>query len=141
MGRVLSPTRAWSQPLTCILGGCVWPHQYNCRISPVGKIFVKEVHTSSPPSPMPGPPSSVSSHLEELHTNAGKHELQECGYNHDIPNGSDGHEHTLHHVLQVPRNGANEYHRPQQPWGRDCGHGWHSGTWVRNMWSRGSDVG
>lgn len=40
-------------------------------------------------------------HLEELHTNAGKHELQEGGDDHDVSNGPDGHEHTLHHVLQT----------------------------------------
>lgn len=64
---------------------------------------------------MPGPPSSVSSHLEELHANAGKHELQECGHNHDIPDGPDSHEHTLHHVLQAPTNMANKHCGPQQP--------------------------
>lgn len=82
---------------------------------------------------MPGPPSSVSSHLEELHTDASKHELQKCGYDHDIPDGPDGHEDTLHHVLQVPTNMTNGQCRPEQPWGRDSGHGWSSGTWVRDM--------
>lgn len=65
---------------------------------------------------MPGPPSSVSSHLEKLHANAGKHELQECGYNHDISDGPDGHEHTLYHVLQAPMNMDNGHYKPQWSW-------------------------
>lgn len=89
---------------------------------------------------MPGPPSSVSSHLEELHADAGEHELQERGHNHDIPDGPDGHEHTLHHVLQTPTNMAHGHRRPRWPQGKDSGHGWSSGTWVRNMWSWVKDV-
>lgn len=89
---------------------------------------------------MTGPPSSVSSHLEELHANAGKHELQECGHDHDIPNGPDGHEHTLYHVLQAPTNMANGHCRPQWPWGRDSGHGWSSWIWAGDMWSWVTDV-
>lgn len=61
---------------------------------------------------MPGPPARVSSYLEELHANAGEHELQECGHDHDIPDGPDGYEHTLHHVLQAPTHTAPGY-RPQ----------------------------
>lgn len=90
---------------------------------------------------MLGPPSSVLSHLEELHANAGEHELQECGHNHDIPDGPDGHEHTLHHVLQEPTDMVNGHHRPWWPLGRDSGYEWGSGTWAGDMWSRGGDKG
>lgn len=41
-------------------------------------------------------------HLEELHTNAGEHELQEGGDDHDVSDGPDGHKYTLYHVLQIP---------------------------------------
>ena len=77
-------------------------------------IFVKQIHPSSPPSHPDSllSLSSVSSHLEELHTNAGEHELQERGHDHDISDGPDGHEHTLHHVLQAPTNMAHGHHRP-----------------------------
>lgn len=39
-------------------------------------------------------------YLEELHSNTSKHELQECGDNHDVADGPDGHKYTLHHMLQ-----------------------------------------
>lgn len=39
-------------------------------------------------------------YLEELDPNAGEHELQKSGDNYDVPNGPDGHKHTLNHVLQ-----------------------------------------
>ena len=127
--------RIWA--LTCILGVCVWPHQCNCRISPAGKIFVKQIHPSSPTPRLDShlSLSSVSSHLEELHTNAGKHELQECGHDHDISDGPDGHKHTLHHVLQAPTDMAHGHRRPWQPGGTNSWHVWGSGTWVENMWS------
>lgn len=43
------------------------------------------------------------SHLEELHPNAGKHELQQGGDYHNVANGFDGHEHALDHMLQQKR--------------------------------------
>lgn len=49
-------------------------------------------------------------HLEELHTNAGEHELQEGGDDHDVSDGPDGHEHTLHHVLWTPAHVTNGHH-------------------------------
>lgn len=49
----------------------------------------------------PGP----SAHLEELDPDAGEHELQEGGDEDDVPDGADGHEHTLHHVLRRERWG------------------------------------
>lgn len=39
-------------------------------------------------------------HLEELDPNAGEHELEQRGDDHNVPDGADGHEHTLYHVLQ-----------------------------------------
>lgn len=39
-------------------------------------------------------------HLKKLHSDARKHELQERGNQHDVPDGADGDEHTLHHVLE-----------------------------------------
>lgn len=41
----------------------------------------------------------IKAHLKELHTNAGKHELQQRGDNDDVPDGADGYEHTLDHML------------------------------------------
>lgn len=40
-------------------------------------------------------------HLEELDSDAGKHELQQSGDDHDVSNGADGHKHTLHHMLHT----------------------------------------
>lgn len=99
--------------LTCILWGCVWPHQYNCRIFPEERTSVKQVCVS--PTALTSAQSSLQhfSHLEELHTNAGEHELQERGDDHDVPNGPDGHKHTLYHVLQAPMHIADGYRRPQ----------------------------
>lgn len=69
----------------------------------------------------PGP----SAHLEELDPDAGEHELQEGGDEDDVPDGADGHEHTLHHVLRRERRGldrgsalATRAAAPRQP-GRD----------------------
>lgn len=39
-------------------------------------------------------------YLEQLHTDAGKHELQECGDDEDVADGTDGHKHTLNHALR-----------------------------------------
>ena len=39
-------------------------------------------------------------YLEELHPNAGEHELKQRGDDHDVPDGPDGDEHALNHVLQ-----------------------------------------
>lgn len=41
----------------------------------------------------PGP------HLEELDADAGEHELQQGGDNHDVADGADGHKHALYYVL------------------------------------------
>ena len=38
-------------------------------------------------------------HLEELDPNAGEHELEQRGDNHNVPDGADGHENALHDVL------------------------------------------
>lgn len=43
---------------------------------------------------------SLSANLKELHPDAGEHELQQGGDDHDVANSSDGHKHTLHHMLQ-----------------------------------------
>ena len=45
-------------------------------------------------------------HLEELHPDAGEHELQQRGDNHDVADGADGHEDALHHVLGDGRMGT-----------------------------------
>lgn len=37
--------------------------------------------------------------LKELHSDTGKHELEQRCYDHDVPNGPDGHKHTLDHIL------------------------------------------
>lgn len=42
----------------------------------------------------------VRPYLEKLDSNAGKHELQEGGDQHDVPDGADGHKHALHHMLE-----------------------------------------
>lgn len=49
--------------------------------------------------------SELRLYLEELDSNAGEHELQERRDNHDVPNGSDGNEHALNHVLWGERGG------------------------------------
>lgn len=38
-------------------------------------------------------------YLEELHPDAGEHELKQCGDDHDVPDGPDGDEHALNHML------------------------------------------
>ena len=38
--------------------------------------------------------------LEELYADDGKHELQQARHQHDVPDGLDGHDHALHHVLR-----------------------------------------
>lgn len=47
---------------------------------------------------------SLPSYLEELHSDARKHELQQRGDDHDVANGPDGHEDALDHVLQESRD-------------------------------------
>lgn len=47
-------------------------------------------------------------YLEELHSNAGEHEVQQHGDQDDVADGFDGHEHTLDHVLLK----TNTYHLP-----------------------------
>lgn len=38
--------------------------------------------------------------LKELHPDAGKHELQQRGDDHDVADGSDSNKHALHYMLQ-----------------------------------------
>ena len=45
-------------------------------------------------------------HLEELDPNAGEHELEQRGDNHNVPDGADGHEHALHDVLWGEAGGS-----------------------------------
>lgn len=40
-----------------------------------------------------------SSHLEELHSDAGKHEVEQHGDQDNVADGFDGHKHALNHVL------------------------------------------
>lgn len=40
-----------------------------------------------------------SPYLEQLYSDAGKHELEKGGDDHDVANGPDGHEDTLDHML------------------------------------------
>lgn len=37
--------------------------------------------------------------LKELHSDTGEHELEQRCDDHDVPDGPDGHKHTLDHVL------------------------------------------
>jgi len=47
-------------------------------------------------------------YLKQLNSNAGKHELQQSGDNHNVSDGSDGNKHTLDHMLQMEdRNKSN----------------------------------
>lgn len=47
-------------------------------------------------------------YLKQLNSNAGKHELQQSGDNHNVSDGSDGDKHTLDHMLQMEdRNKSN----------------------------------
>lgn len=39
-------------------------------------------------------------YLEELHSNAGEHELQQRCDDQDVADGSDRHEDALHHILE-----------------------------------------
>lgn len=41
-------------------------------------------------------------YLEELHSNTGKHKLEQRGDDDDVPDGPDGHKHALHHMLEPP---------------------------------------
>lgn len=85
---------------TCTALECFWPRLCSDRIYPG-----TEQKDSSEASAQAGPGAflkwtSSLADLEELDSDAGEHELQQRGDNHDVPDGSDGHEHTLHHVLQ-----------------------------------------
>lgn len=44
--------------------------------------------------------SSSLTHLEELDSDAGEHELKQRCDDHDVPDSPDGHEHTLDNMLQ-----------------------------------------
>ena len=46
-------------------------------------------------------PGLVSLYLKQLDSDAGEHELQQRGDDHDVTDGTDGHEHTLDHMLQA----------------------------------------
>lgn len=53
------------------------------------------------------PSESINSsqpHLEELDSDTGEHELQQRRDDHDVPDGPDGHKHTLDHMLQDEAN-------------------------------------
>lgn len=76
---------------------CVWPHRCSCRIGPAalkkkGGVSVK--HQSSTEA------AWVALYLEKLHSDAGEHELKERRDDQDVADGSDGHKHTLHHILR-----------------------------------------
>jgi len=45
--------------------------------------------------------ASRPAHLEQLDSDAGEHEVQQHGDQHDVPDGLDGDEHTLDDVLQA----------------------------------------
>lgn len=42
--------------------------------------------------------------LEELHSDAGKHELEQRGDDQDVADGADRHKHALHHILETDNN-------------------------------------
>lgn len=65
------------------------------------------------PGPFPGGGEERSPHLEELHPNAGEHELKQRGDNHDVPDGPDGDEHALHHVLRGEGRGVRRGLQPE----------------------------
>lgn len=50
---------------------------------------------------------NIKTHLEELHSYTGKHEIQQHGDQDDVADGLDGHKHTLDHVLSVKTNKTN----------------------------------
>lgn len=43
--------------------------------------------------------SGVKSYLKELHSNTGKHEIQQHGDQDNVADGFDGHKHALDHML------------------------------------------
>ncbi len=47
-----------------------------------------------------GSSEASSSHLEQLDSDAGEHELQQSRDDHDVSDRPDGHKHTLDHMLQ-----------------------------------------
>lgn len=48
---------------------------------------------------------SLRRYLEELHSDAGEHKLQQRGDDDDVADGADGHKHALNHVLEGGRRG------------------------------------
>lgn len=50
------------------------------------------------------PENAAARNLEELDPDAGEHELQQRGDDHDVPDGPDGHKHALDHMLQDRHN-------------------------------------
>ena len=53
-------------------------------------------------------------HLEELHSDAGEHKLQQGGDDHDVTYGPDGHKHTLDHVLRRRRRRKRKRERKRE---------------------------
>lgn len=43
----------------------------------------------------------MSQYLEQLHTDAGEHELQESGDYEDVADSADSHKNTLNHALKT----------------------------------------
>lgn len=56
--------------------------------------------------------------LKELHADTGEHELEQGCDDHDVPDGPDGHEHTLDHVLPRPKDPTVRYKLSLQCTGR-----------------------
>lgn len=108
-----------TRTLTCTLRGCFWPHRCSDRTFP-GNKTERQSSAGSPcrdrlGSGLKGP----SLYLEELDPDAGEHELEEGGDDHDVANCPDGHKDTLDHVLgRGGREETGECHSPVllEPW-------------------------
>lgn len=46
----------------------------------------------------------LKTHLEELHSYTGKHEIQQHGDQDDVADGFNGHKHALDHMLSLKKN-------------------------------------
>ena len=57
--------------------------------------------------------------LEQLHADDGEHELEQTRDQHNVPDGFDGDDHALDHVLRTGsgRSGTAEGRRPRRPRG------------------------
>lgn len=51
-------------------------------------------------------------YLKELHPDTGKHELEQRCDDHYVPDGLDGHKHTLDHILLRPNEQMFRYNLP-----------------------------